>query len=92
MLVPVLDIVRLCRQGNEKRATARSVKSALERQRQLEEALTLYKQITAQLDLPVVCNQFAQARFFKGRRPSSATSSRRPGSSKVHVLVRLRTA
>ena len=58
--------MRLCCQGNEKLATARSVKSALERQRQLEEALTLYKQITAQLDLPVVCNQFAQARFFKG--------------------------
>ena len=61
-----IGVVWRC-QGNEKLATARSVKSATERQRQLDEALSLYKQITAQLDLPVVCNQFAQARFFRGK-------------------------
>ena len=54
-------------QGNEKLQAARASRVASERETQLEESLSLYKQITAQLDLPVVCNQFAQARFFRGR-------------------------
>ena len=63
-------------QGNEKLQTARGLQSASEKQRQLEEALTLYKQITSQLDLPVVCNQFAQARFFRGEQAGELHSSR----------------
>ena len=45
---------------------AKKSKASAEREMMLRDALKLYKQITTQLDLPTVCNQFAAARFYSG--------------------------
>lgn len=46
--------------------TAKKTQSKVERQRQLLEALHLYKEITNQLDLPAVCSQFSSTKFYTG--------------------------
>ena len=60
-------------QGNEKLQSARVAKTTSERAAQLQESLSLFKQVAPQLDMSVVCNQFVQARFFSGNHSHLCT-------------------
>lgn len=67
--------VRLCFQANEMLQGAKSNKHGGERDSTLREALKLYKQITPQIDLPTVCNQFGAARYYSGIVDLSLTAA-----------------
>ena len=54
---------------------AKNSNATTDRELILRDALKLYKQITTQLDLPTVCNQFAAARFYSGIVDLSLTAA-----------------
>ncbi|KAK2140069.1 hypothetical protein LSH36_1494g00009 [Paralvinella palmiformis] len=73
--------------ANEMLKTATGTQhSSVEREKLLAEALTKYKQISAQLDLPTVCRQFSAVRFYRGIVDLALTSAetRDPQGFAVH--------
>ena len=73
-------------QADEMLHLAKKTQSKGERARELEESLQLYKQITNQLDLPMVCTQFATNKFYTGIVDLclTAASKRDPQALAVH--------
>ncbi|KAI5624469.1 nuclear pore complex protein Nup155 [Silurus asotus] len=56
----------VCSKANELLQGSRLIQSKLEKERMLKESLRLYQQISNHTDLPLVCSQYRQVRFYEG--------------------------
>ncbi|KAJ8408637.1 hypothetical protein AAFF_G00252720 [Aldrovandia affinis] len=56
----------ICSKANELLQGSRLVQNKAERERTLRESLRLYQQISHHTDLPLVCAQYRQVRFYEG--------------------------
>ncbi|XP_061119630.1 nuclear pore complex protein Nup155 isoform X2 [Conger conger] len=56
----------VCSKANELLQSSRQLQNKLERERTLRESLRLYQQISHHTDLPLVCTQYRQVRFYEG--------------------------
>lgn len=56
----------ICSKANELLQSSRQIQSKLEKERTLKESLRLYQQISHNTDLPLVCSQYRQVRFYEG--------------------------
>lgn len=56
----------ICSKANELLQSSRQIQNKLERERTLKESLCLYQQISHHTDLPLVCTQYRQVRFYEG--------------------------
>ncbi|XP_036385365.1 nuclear pore complex protein Nup155 isoform X1 [Megalops cyprinoides] len=56
----------ICSKANELLQSSRQLQSKTERERALRESLHLYQQISHHTDLPLVCTQYRQVRFYEG--------------------------
>ncbi|XP_016110935.1 nuclear pore complex protein Nup155-like [Sinocyclocheilus grahami] len=56
----------ICSKANELLQGSRQIQSKLEKERTLKESLRLYQQISHHTDLPLVCSQYRQVRFYEG--------------------------
>uniref|UniRef100_A0A8B9HM25 Nucleoporin 155 n=1 Tax=Astyanax mexicanus TaxID=7994 RepID=A0A8B9HM25_ASTMX len=52
--------------ANELLQSSRQIQNKLEKERTLKESLQLYQQISHNADLPLVCSQYRQVRFYEG--------------------------
>lgn len=55
-----------CSKANELLQSSRQIQNKLEKERMLRESLRLYQQISSHTDLPLVCSQYRQVRFYEG--------------------------
>uniref|UniRef100_UPI00358E3E7A nuclear pore complex protein Nup155-like isoform X2 n=1 Tax=Myxine glutinosa TaxID=7769 RepID=UPI00358E3E7A len=67
----------LCSKANELLQAARQENARGERERLLQESLQLYSNIAHQIDLPLVCSQYRQVRFYEGVVELSLAAARR---------------
>ncbi|KAI0209905.1 hypothetical protein LSAT2_005340 [Lamellibrachia satsuma] len=67
----------VCSKGNEKMQIARTAQQPADRNKALQEALQLFKDVAAELDLPTVCNQFAAVGFYSGIVDLTLTASKK---------------
>uniref|UniRef100_A0A672MKD5 Nuclear pore complex protein Nup155-like n=1 Tax=Sinocyclocheilus grahami TaxID=75366 RepID=A0A672MKD5_SINGR len=56
----------ICSKANELLQGSRQIQNKLEKERTLKESLRLYQQISHHTDLPLVCSQYRQVRFYEG--------------------------
>ncbi|XP_017567419.1 nuclear pore complex protein Nup155 isoform X2 [Pygocentrus nattereri] len=56
----------VCSKANELLQSSRQVQNKAEKERMLKESLRLYQQISHHTDLPLVCSQYRQVRFYEG--------------------------
>ncbi|ELU06399.1 hypothetical protein CAPTEDRAFT_198384 [Capitella teleta] len=72
--------------ANEDLTMAKTAHSTAEKEKSLNDALDLYKQITLQLNLPTVCAQFANVHFYRGvvDLTLTAASKRDPQGLALH--------
>lgn len=56
----------VCSKANELLQGARQIQNKAEKERTLRESLRLYQQISHHTDLPLVCSQYRQVRFYEG--------------------------
>ncbi|XP_035247718.1 nuclear pore complex protein Nup155 [Anguilla anguilla] len=56
----------VCSKANELLQSSRQLQHKVERERTLRESLRLYQQISHHTDLPLVCAQYRQVRFYEG--------------------------
>ncbi|XP_015195862.1 nuclear pore complex protein Nup155 [Lepisosteus oculatus] len=56
----------VCSKANELLQSTRQIQNKAEREKMLRESLRLYQQISHQTDLPHVCAQYRQVRFYEG--------------------------
>ncbi|MCI4388036.1 hypothetical protein PGIGA_G00080920 [Pangasianodon gigas] len=56
----------ICSKANELLQSSRQIQSKAEKERTLRESLRLYQQISNHTDLPLVCSQYRQVRFYEG--------------------------
>uniref|UniRef100_A0A4W4F627 Nuclear pore complex protein Nup155 n=1 Tax=Electrophorus electricus TaxID=8005 RepID=A0A4W4F627_ELEEL len=56
----------VCSKANELLQGARQIQNKAEKERMLKESLRLYQQISHHTDLPLVCSQYRQVRFYEG--------------------------
>ncbi|KAI4892114.1 hypothetical protein NFI96_017898 [Prochilodus magdalenae] len=56
----------VCSKANELLQSSRQVQNKGEKDRTLKESLRLYQQISHHTDLPLVCSQYRQVRFYEG--------------------------
>ncbi|XP_007244856.3 nuclear pore complex protein Nup155 isoform X1 [Astyanax mexicanus] len=56
----------VCSKANELLQSSRQIQNKLEKERTLKESLQLYQQISHNADLPLVCSQYRQVRFYEG--------------------------
>ncbi|XP_039606595.1 nuclear pore complex protein Nup155 [Polypterus senegalus] len=56
----------VCSKANELLQRSRQVQNKIDKERMLRDSLHLYKQISHQTDLPHVCLQYRQVRFYEG--------------------------
>ncbi|XP_051971626.1 nuclear pore complex protein Nup155-like isoform X1 [Xyrauchen texanus] len=56
----------ICSKANELLQSSRQIQNKLEKERTLKESLRLYQQISHHTDLPLVCSQYRQVRFYEG--------------------------
>ncbi|XP_018603651.1 nuclear pore complex protein Nup155 isoform X2 [Scleropages formosus] len=56
----------ICSKANELLQSSRQLQSKMDRERALKESLRLYQQISHHTDLPLVCAQYRQVRFYEG--------------------------
>ncbi|KAL7848307.1 hypothetical protein AOLI_G00230250 [Acnodon oligacanthus] len=56
----------VCSKANELLQSSRQVQNKSEKERMLKESLRLYQQISHHTDLPLVCSQYRQVRFYEG--------------------------
>ncbi|XP_056593188.1 nuclear pore complex protein Nup155 isoform X1 [Triplophysa dalaica] len=55
-----------CSKANELLQSSRQIQNKLDKERTLRESLRLYQQISSHTDLPLVCSQYRQVRFYEG--------------------------
>ncbi|XP_065120565.1 nuclear pore complex protein Nup155 isoform X1 [Paramisgurnus dabryanus] len=55
-----------CSKANELLQSSRQIQNKFEKERTLRESLRLYQQISSHTDLPLVCSQYRQVRFYEG--------------------------
>uniref|UniRef100_A0A3B4XD68 Nuclear pore complex protein Nup155 n=1 Tax=Seriola lalandi dorsalis TaxID=1841481 RepID=A0A3B4XD68_SERLL len=56
----------VCSKANELLQSSKQVQNKPDKERTLRESLRLYQQISQHTDLPLVCNQYRQVRFYEG--------------------------
>lgn len=56
----------VCSKANELLQSSKQIQSKAEKERMLRESLRLYQQISQHTDLPLVCCQYRQVRFYEG--------------------------
>lgn len=56
----------VCSKANELLQSSKQIQNKLEKERMLRESLRLYQQISQHNDLPLVCSQYRQVRFYEG--------------------------
>ncbi|XP_036451046.1 nuclear pore complex protein Nup155 [Colossoma macropomum] len=56
----------VCSKANELLQSSRQVQNKAEKERVVKESLRLYQQISHHTDLPLVCSQYRQVRFYEG--------------------------
>ncbi|XP_048037305.1 nuclear pore complex protein Nup155 isoform X1 [Megalobrama amblycephala] len=56
----------ICSKANELLQSSRQIQNKLDKERTLKESLRLYQQISHHTDLPLVCSQYRQVRFYEG--------------------------
>lgn len=56
----------ICSKANELLQSSRQIQNKTEKERKLKESLALYQQISHHTDLPLVCSQYRQVRFYEG--------------------------
>ncbi|XP_019645345.1 PREDICTED: nuclear pore complex protein Nup155-like isoform X1 [Branchiostoma belcheri] len=67
----------VCSKANELLQSAGKIQSSVERMKMLQESLQLYRQISSQINLPMVCGQFQQVHFYDGVVELSLNSAQR---------------
>ncbi|XP_075900928.1 nuclear pore complex protein Nup155 [Nelusetta ayraudi] len=56
----------VCSKANELLQSSKQIQNKLDKERTLRESLRLYQQISQHNDLPLVCSQYRQVRFYEG--------------------------
>ncbi|XP_011603164.2 nuclear pore complex protein Nup155 isoform X1 [Takifugu rubripes] len=56
----------VCSKANELLQSSKQIQSKVDKERTLRESLQLYQQISQHTDLPLVCSQYRQVRFYEG--------------------------
>uniref|UniRef100_A0A3B3YKM1 Nuclear pore complex protein Nup155 n=1 Tax=Poecilia mexicana TaxID=48701 RepID=A0A3B3YKM1_9TELE len=56
----------VCSKANELLQSSKQIQNKVEKERTLRESLQLYQQISQHTDLPLVCSQYRQVRFYEG--------------------------
>ncbi|KAM9820794.1 nuclear pore complex protein Nup155 [Neosynchiropus ocellatus] len=56
----------VCSKANELLQSAKQIQNKADKERTLRESLRLYQQISQHTDLPLVCSQYRQVRFYEG--------------------------
>ncbi|XP_034048068.1 nuclear pore complex protein Nup155 [Thalassophryne amazonica] len=56
----------VCSKANELLQSSRQIQNKTDKERKLRESLRLYQQISQHTDLPLVCSQYRQVRFYEG--------------------------
>ncbi|KAM3874094.1 nuclear pore complex protein Nup155 isoform 2-T2 [Diretmus argenteus] len=56
----------VCSKANELLQSSRQIQNKTDKERTLRESLRLYQQISHHTDLPLVCSQYRQVRFYEG--------------------------
>uniref|UniRef100_A0A8C5EGR8 Nuclear pore complex protein Nup155 n=1 Tax=Gouania willdenowi TaxID=441366 RepID=A0A8C5EGR8_GOUWI len=56
----------VCSKANELLQSSKQTQNKVDKERTLRESLRLYQQISQHTDLPMVCSQYRQVRFFEG--------------------------
>ncbi|XP_051907367.1 nuclear pore complex protein Nup155 [Hippocampus zosterae] len=56
----------VCSKANELLQSSKQIQNKLDKERTLRESLRLYQQISQHTDLPLVCSQYRQVRFYEG--------------------------
>uniref|UniRef100_A0A7N8YQ27 Nuclear pore complex protein Nup155 n=1 Tax=Mastacembelus armatus TaxID=205130 RepID=A0A7N8YQ27_9TELE len=56
----------VCSKANELLQSSRQIQNKADKERTLRESLKLYQQISQHTDLPLVCSQYRQVRFYEG--------------------------
>uniref|UniRef100_A0AAQ4NN15 Nuclear pore complex protein Nup155 n=1 Tax=Gasterosteus aculeatus aculeatus TaxID=481459 RepID=A0AAQ4NN15_GASAC len=56
----------VCSKANELLQSSKQIQSKADKERTLRESLRLYQQISQHTDLPLVCSQYRQVRFYEG--------------------------
>ncbi|XP_061656258.1 nuclear pore complex protein Nup155 [Phyllopteryx taeniolatus] len=56
----------VCSKANELLQSSKQIQSKVDKERTLRESLRLYQQISQHTDLPLVCSQYRQVRFYEG--------------------------
>ncbi|KAK2179646.1 hypothetical protein NP493_478g02009 [Ridgeia piscesae] len=67
----------ICSKGNEKMQIARTAQQPTDRNKALQEALQLFKDVAAEVDLPTVCSKFAAVGFYSGIVDLTLTASKK---------------
>ncbi|KAI3362280.1 hypothetical protein L3Q82_012598, partial [Scortum barcoo] len=56
----------VCSKANELLQSSKQIQNKADKERKLRESLQLYQQISQHTDLPLVCSQYRQVRFYEG--------------------------
>ncbi|XP_073334583.1 nuclear pore complex protein Nup155 [Pagrus major] len=56
----------VCSKANELLQSSKQIQNKVDKERTLRESLRLYQQISQHTDLPLVCSQYRQVRFYEG--------------------------
>ncbi|XP_077397334.1 nuclear pore complex protein Nup155-like isoform X2 [Festucalex cinctus] len=80
----------VCSKAKELLQSANQIQNKVDKEKTLQESLRLYKQISQDMDLPLVCSQYRQERFYEGVLELCLTEADKRDPQKLGPLFYIR--